>query len=523
MKKYLILIILLIFSVILPTDTTAQGVGGTYRFPLRFTVKTLDPAFVTDSSSVTVVQQIYDGLVQYDKNLNVVPAIAQSWEVSRDGLTYIFYIRKGVKFHNGREVTAEDFVYSFKRILSPEINSPAAPLFSKIKGASDFREGGSKDIEGLTAVDRYILRIVLKEPFAPFLPILAMHNAKVVPREEIEKAGGDFSKNPVGAGAFRFVSWTPGKEIIIEANNDYYEGRPFLDKVVYKIYPGAQTEIILKDLFKGNVENSRIPSEKREKVIKNNTRYNLVRRPLLSLYFYGLNNLKTPLSDKRIRLAINHAIDRDKYLSEITKERYYKAVSILPLGMQGHDPTAKGYEYSVETARELMKEAKVKRPIRLTILSTSKSSEAVRDLDFIKESLARIGFEVNIEFVLDWDKFEQRLRNGQFDIFRYVWYADYPHPDNFLNTLFNSSSEYNFMGYKNEEVDALIEKANAEQDYLKRMNLYRKIDGKIMDDAPVVPIYYEILEELFRPYVKGIEITGLGRQFMPMKKIWFKQ
>lgn len=507
----------------LPDGAVSQPKGGIYRFPLRFTVKTLDPAFVTDSSSVAVVQQLFDGLVQYDKNLNVVPSIADSWDISRDGLTYTFKIRKGVRFHNGREVAAEDFVYSLTRVLNPEVDSPAAPLFSGIKGAEKFRNSGADAIEGLIATDKYTLKILLEKPFAPFLSILAMHNAKVVPREEAERKGKGFAKSPVGTGPFKFVKWDSDKELVIEANEKYFEGRPYLDKVVYKVYPGAQTEVILEDFFKRNLESSRIPSERRKDIIDNVSGHNLMRRPLLSLFFYGMNNQSALLSDKRVRQAINLAISKDRYVNEITYKKYYKAGSILPFGMPGHDPAVKNYEYDAEMAAKHLKETNASLPVSLTLISASKSDEAQRDLEFIKESLSRIGINVNVEFVLDWGEFEKRLEKGQFDIFRYIWYADYPHPDNFLGALFNSSSQYNFMRYKNEKVDSLLEKANAEQDYLKRMSIYREVDRMVMEDAPIVPIYYEILEELFQPYVKGVEITGLGIPFMPMKKIWLER
>ena len=153
--------------------------------------------------SVTVIQQVFDGLVQFDKDLNIIPAIAKSWKISPDGLTYTFYLREGVKFHNGREVTAKDFVYSFTRILDPETKSSSSDFFDRILGAKEFMDRKAKEVKGLIAEDKYTLKIILSEPYAPFISILAMKGAKVVPREEIEKSGIDFGKSPVGTGPFQ--------------------------------------------------------------------------------------------------------------------------------------------------------------------------------------------------------------------------------------------------------------------------------------------------------------------------------
>ena len=212
--KVLIFVLVLVFSFTLLIDRNGFSTekrsevprqGGTYRRPLEFKLKTLDPAKSIDIHAVTVIQQIFDGLVQFDKDLNVIPAIARSWKVSPDGLIYTFFLREGVKFHNGREVTSTDFVYSFTRILDPETKSSSFDFFTRILGAKEFIDGKAKEVKGLIAQDKYSLKIVLSEPYAPFLSILAMKGAKIVPKEEVEKLETDFGKSPVGTGPFKFV------------------------------------------------------------------------------------------------------------------------------------------------------------------------------------------------------------------------------------------------------------------------------------------------------------------------------
>ena len=225
--------------------------GGTFRRMLGANPITLDPALVTDAYGGTVVNQIFDGLVQFDANLKPIPALAEFWEASRDGRTWTFALRQGVKFHNGREVTAQDVVYSFTRLLDATRPLPVAELFQHIQGAKEFRAGKAPSVQGLQAQDRYTLRMVLEEPLAPLLTVLGLTNTAVVPQEEVEKPGGDFGHAPVGTGPFKFVRWQPNQEIVLAANDQYYEGRPFLDAVVFKIIVGAKLEETFAEFLKG--------------------------------------------------------------------------------------------------------------------------------------------------------------------------------------------------------------------------------------------------------------------------------
>src|SRR4030043_1374902 len=202
--------------------------GGAYHRPLEFNPKTLDPPLAIDMYAVTIIQQIFDGLVQFDKDLNVIPAIAKSWKISPDGLTYKFNLKEGVKFHNGREVTADDFIYSFTRIIDSKTKSPAASFLAKEIGFKEFQEGKVSNVKGLRAIDKYTFEIKLSEPYSPFLSILGMNKFKVLPKEEVERSGILFGKSPVGTGPFKFVSMKEREEIVLEENPDYFERRPYL-------------------------------------------------------------------------------------------------------------------------------------------------------------------------------------------------------------------------------------------------------------------------------------------------------
>ena len=201
-------------------DQSNGRYGGKYSVALSSEPESLDPAFITGIYAVTVANNIYDGLVEFDKDLNIVPAIARMWKISRDHCTYSFDLRRGVKFHNGREVTADDFAYSIRRILDPETHSPVAWLFLNIRGAKSFHEGSAETVSGIEVLDRYKLKITLDQPFSPFLSILAMVNARVVPKEAV---GPEFSKYPVGTGPFQFDRWRAGQEIILTSYQHYYQ------------------------------------------------------------------------------------------------------------------------------------------------------------------------------------------------------------------------------------------------------------------------------------------------------------
>lgn len=497
--------------------------GGIYRKPLAYEPRILDPPKATDIYSVTLIQQLFDGLLQFDKDLNIIPAIAKSWTVSQDGLVYTFFLREGIKFHSGREVTAEDFVFSFTRIVRPETGSDVKEMFDKISGIEEFLSGKSDKIRGLQAKDRYTLEITLKESFASFMVILAMTRSKVVPFEEVAKWGDKFGKHPVGTGAFRFVSWEPSKEIVLEVNKDYFEGRPYLDRIAYRIFPGQQNEKMFQEFIEENLENSIIPGQRRSEIISKGE-FPVIRKPTLNFQFYGFNNTFGPLKDKRVRQAINYAIDRERIIEEATLGKYIKTDGILPLGMPGYNPKRRiTYSYNPEKAKRLLEEAGYPGgkgiPV-LEFLSASKSETFFRELEIVKSNLKDIGITIKVRFETDWPTFERLLVNRKTQIYKYAWYADYPDPENFLSILFHSRAKYNYTNFTNDKVDQLLNNANTEVDFIKRIDNYRQAEEIILEQAPVVPVFSLPYEEIYQPYVKGIEVSALGAPYIPMKKIW---
>jgi peptide/nickel transport system substrate-binding protein/oligopeptide transport system substrate-binding protein len=496
--------------------------GGIYRRPLGNNPSTLDPHLIADTYGFTVAQQIFDGLVQYDGTLTIIPAIAQSWKGSRDGLSWTFFLRKGVKFHNGREVTADDVVYSFTRILDPKTNSKAAEVFLKVKGAKDFVEGHAKTVQGFRTLDPYTVQIELAEASAPFVASLAMGYIKIVPREAVEESGSGFGFRPVGTGPFKFVRWKKDEEIVLEANLDYYAGRPFLDRLEYKVYPGNPVEKMFASFENGELEDAPIPVSELERV-QVSRRYQFVRRPILGVRFLGFNTSRDPLANRLVRQAFNYAVDREAMVREINKGRYKAGQSFLPPGTYGYDPSFRPYPFNPQRARTLLAKAGYPDGKGLPVFQIWSSVHATnneQEHEAIKKNLAGVGIRVEFQYNTNWPSFNSQVYEGKLPIFRYGWVADVPEPDNFLYRLFYSRSRNNFTRYRNDRVDRLLDQARGEQVYLKRIQLYREAERLIMEDSPIIPLYYYSYEGVFQSYVKSVEISALGDPYIPMRKIW---
>jgi peptide/nickel transport system substrate-binding protein/oligopeptide transport system substrate-binding protein len=503
-------------------ETQEPFATGTYRRPLGNDPATLDPARITDMYAVAVANQIFDGLVGFDAYLNVQPALAQSWSASRDGLTWIFHLQQGVQFHNGREMIAADVVYSLSRLLDPAVRSPNSWSLSKVKGAAEFQAGVTKELEGIKAVDRYTVQVTLSEPFAPFISILGLPHLAIIPREEVERPGKDFAVSPIGTGPFRLVGWERGREVVLEANEHYFRGRPGLDGIRFVIFPGNVVSDILQAFERGELEESSIPLERRKELLEA-AKYKVIRKPTLSIRLLGFNLTRPPFDRLEVRQAFNYAIDT-AHLREIAGEHYVVARGILPPGMPGYKPEVQGYGYNQERAKELLAEAGHPRGQGLapvTLASSQRSAEIRQESRAVQQYLEAIGVQVELRDFDDWATFEQALRQGETQMFRYGWYADYPDPDSFLYSLFHSQSQTNYFQYRNPAVDRLLDDARREPDDLRRAELYREAEQRILNDAPAVMLLHQTFERLFQTYVEGIEVSALGEPYIRMWKIRF--
>jgi peptide/nickel transport system substrate-binding protein/oligopeptide transport system substrate-binding protein len=492
-----------------------------YRRPLGNDPATLDPARIRDIFGLSVSQQIFDGLVEFDQTLTIVPAIAQYWKATRDGLTWTFSLRRGVKFHHGRDVTADDVVYSLTRLLDPQVKSAAADLFINIRGARDFREGRAATVSGITAVDRSTVRIVLDEAQVPLVSMLAVGYAKIVPRDRAASQGEAFGAAPIGTGPFRFERWERRKEIVLTANADYFGGAPRLGRIVYRIFPDEQSGAMFEEFRRGRLEDSPVPMQDYPKLLAS-TPGTHVKRPMFSVRFLGLNTRVKPLSDSRVRQALIYAIDREAIVHEVTRGRFVPARGILPPGTLGYNPRLHGYTHDPARARELLAQAGYPQGRGLPPLTLWSSVKLEREHQLIRRDLEAIGVQAEFKYVTDWPQFSRMLTEGRFPVFQYAWFADVPDPDNFLFKLFHSRSPRNYTGYANPQLDELLQRARNETDGQRRVDLYRRAEQLIMDDAVVIPFFHYTYERIFQPYVRSVEVNGLGDPYIPLRKIWME-
>jgi len=496
--------------------------GGIYRVPLRSNPPTLDPAYVQDEYGVSLVKQLFDGLVRFDPYLSILPALAETWQVEDEGTVYRFSLRKGARFHNLEPVTSEDVIFSFKRLLQADPAPAVLPHLLKIIGAEEFSKGVRKDVEGLEIINKSRFIVRLKESHVPFLTALGMYQSAVVPQKEVIRLGKDFGKHPVGSGPFRFVSWLEDKSIHLKQFKEYHTDPAFLTEIHYKIYPGGQDPEVLADFQNGELEEMAAYGKVKEQLseIKGLQWFH---RPSLSLFFYGMNIKHPNLENPDLRKALSMIIDRHTFVKQIYRDQFEIAKTILPPGMPGYSPLNKIEDNNPDLAKTQLEQSfgKAKKEIpELEIVSAIRTPLVEQEMSLITSFWAEIGIRVNVKYITDWKKFETYLRSDAVQIYRYAWFADMPDPDSFLYSLFASESPTNFMRLQDKHVDKLLLTARGIVDSVKRAKMYQEIEAGVISAAPVIPLFYMSVDRVYQPYVKSVNVSALGAHTMPLNKIW---
>jgi peptide/nickel transport system substrate-binding protein/oligopeptide transport system substrate-binding protein len=344
----------------------------------------------------------------------------------------------------------------------------------------------------------------------------------------VERLGERFGRAPVGAGPFKFLRWEPNQEIVLEGNDDYYKGRPFLDAVVFKIVAGSKLEERFAEFLKSNLEEAIIPGGETEAVRTDPKyqQYQRFRKPTLSFLYIGFNTQLKPFDDKRVRQAFNYAVNKEAIVREITKRGALTATEALPPGMPGYDSDLKGYYYHPEKAKRLLAEAGYPDGSGFPVVqlwSVHQAETTKAELAAYQKYLAELGVKVEIHYAPDWPAYKAMLQQGKLPMFRLVRYADIPDADNFLAPMLHSASPTNYTFYRNPLVDRLLEEARRDVNDVQRIALYREVERIVMDDAPWIAQNYHVFEHLYQPHVQGVEISLLGNRAIPLKKVWFKK
>ncbi len=492
--------------------------GGTLRL-MQDVPYSLDPLFMRNVYESTILNQIFNGLLDLDDNLNIVPDIAKYWEISGDRKIYKFYLQDNVFFHNGRKVTAKDFVYTFKRILnfSKKEDFLGIEYLQLIEGAQDFLNNKTKEISGLKIIDSLTLEIILTEPCTPFLTVLSMNNFSVVPKEEVEN-NPNFSSSPVGTGPFKFSSWKENEYIILEAYEKYFEGRPFLDTLIFYIPQHFTYDEEIDKFIRGELDVTYV-SSKRLGEIKNSKRYKVFNRPELSIYFLGINRNIAPFNDEKLRKAIFYAIDNKKF-DVIYGTSRLSAHGFIPPGLLGYDPAHTHKYYNLDSAKKFLEEFKInfngKIP-RLKLFTVSGNEE-----NEIKKDLAGIGLEVDV-VGLKWIELTKSLDKKSLPMFTLGWVADFPDPDAFFYSLIHSSGSANFFHLKNKKIDSLLVLGKKENNTNYRVDIYQKIEKELESEAVIIPLYYGMNTVATHNYVNDFNITSLGFMNINLKKVWIQK
>lgn len=500
--------------------------GGIYLAPLMNNPSSLDPAYAQDMYSVEVIQQVFDGLVQFSPDLYVIPGLAENWQVENQGKTYTFFLRKDARFHNGKPVTAEDVVFSLSRLLRVDPAPTILPHLLRINGSKDYLERKSESVSGLNAVDDHTVIINLDQPYAPFLVALGMYQAKILPSDEVLKDEKKFGEAPIGSGPFEFVAWQRDKIIKLKSFADYYRGRPFLDAVEFLIYPGIQIEDVWADFESGKLDQAPIFGNIREKAAGKKGIV-LMHRPSLGLQFYGINCKDARLKNADLRAALSLAIDREKLVASVHKGQYEVAKAILPPGLPGYQPQyAAEVDYDLKKAQDHLNRAVGQDANSLgeiEIVSNSHSPIAQAELDFLQKSWAQLGIRSKTKFIPDWKEFEEYLNSDSVQVYRYVWFADIPDPDDILRPLFSSDSPSNYSRYHSEKVDQMLQKGLEMVDPLKRAAFYQNIEQVVQKACPIIPIRYWATDYAFQDSVKGIQLNPLGAMYISLHRVWLEK
>lgn len=493
----------------LPGHALAAAGGDLLRIA-QASPTTLDPAFCTDQSSANVIVNLFDGLVQFGPDARVVPALAAGWELSSDSRTWSFTLRKGVRFHNGRELKAEDAKYSLERVMDPRVRSPHGWLFEMVEGARDFAQGKAPGVRGIRVTGPYSINITLEQPFNPFLSNLAYAGAAILPKESAERA--DFARNPVGTGPFRLMEWVPEKRILLVANPDYFEGRPFADRV--EINLEAKGDEYLELFRSGQVDSLTAGSA----FLQDRELAAMVERcPSLSVQYLGFNFRKPVVADKRLRQAINYAIDKARIVDTYAGRARHLA-GPLPSGVFGYDASLKGYRFDPTMARRLVAEmGGVRQPLKLY---TRQGREAEERAALMSEMLGAVGIPCDVVPLSSAD-FNKEQIFAQCDLYLMGWIGDTGDPDNFLQPLFSSRSGMdagNRGAYKDAEVDRLLEEGQRTISPVRRKAVYKRLQELLIDEAPWVFLCQSDDCVITQRHVKSLRPHVLGQR--RYKDVW---
>jgi peptide/nickel transport system substrate-binding protein len=500
---------------------SSKNINEVFRYNEAGNITTLDPAFAKDLRTIWATNQLFNGLVQLNEELEVEPDIARSWELSDDGTMYKFNLRKDVQFHrhilfgkdSTRSVVASDFEYSFNRLLDPKVASPGKWVLEYVKY---FR-----------AVSDSVFTIQLKQPFPPFLSLLSMKYCAVVPKEAVVLFKDDFRSNPIGTGPFKFKLWVENTKLVFRKNNYYHEkdsignSLPYIEAVAISFLPDKQSEFL--QFVQGNLDflNSIDASYKDDLLTtegmlteRYESKIDMATGPYLNTEYLGvyLDAEENEVQSLKIRKAMNYGFDREKMILYLRNGIGIPAVNgFIPKGLPSFN-AMKGYDYQPQRAKELVASYIEETGNINPTVTISTNSQYLDLCEYIQREVEKTGLNVEID-VMPPSTLRQTKVNGQLSIFRGSWIADYPDAENYLFIFHSknfSPNGPNYTHYYTKEFDALFEKSIVTVDKKKRHELYQEMDRLLMESAPVIPLYYDEVVRFTQKNVQGLGINPIN-------------
>lgn len=464
----------------------------------QYDPRSLDPALSTDVPTGRAVGYLFDGLTRFTPRAQVEPALATRWDVSPDGEIYTFHLRPGVTFHDGSPLTAHSVAKSWRRALDPSTKSGAAQFLFPIKGAREVNQGKADAISGVQVKDDSTVVVTLTEPLAIFIKMLAMPVASVVP----DNAPANLGEHPIGSGPWKLVEWKHDDYLLFAKNPTYFGGAPVADTLRARIIAEPSTGVA--EYESGNVDILQIPAgEAREWEEDESRKPMLMSTPALELIYIGINTTRGPLTDVRVRQAINYAIDTDRIIERLVSGRGTRAAGVIPPALSGYDSTRRPYPFDPAKAKQLLADAGHPNGIDVELWAPV-TPIYFRIAQTVQAYLNAVGIRTKI---VQRESAASRAaaRKGQTDMIIKDWYADYPDAEDFLYPLLhtaNRGSGGNVSFYSNPAFDTVVTASRHELDETKRNALYRQADSIAFRDAPMVFLYF--YDELYavQPWVK---------------------
>jgi ABC-type transport system substrate-binding protein len=515
------------------TTETPQR-GGTFRWATLSDLGKLDPAVSFESDSQPIIELLFSGLVDYDLEGHVVPELAERWEMSADGKTYTFFLRRGVTMHDGSEVTADDVKRTAERAFHPDTPSPGAAFFTRLQGLADYQSGKAPHLSGVVVEGTYVVSFHLTEPDATFLQVLALPFLRPVCKNAGDRYDPAFEQSLCGAGPFRLATWEPGRFLRVERFDRFFKpGEPLLDAVEMRMPVTPLTQRF--QIERGEIDYQREFTRPDVIFFRTHPEWSKYGREYVELSTYGelLNMQMKPFDDVRVRQAAAAAIDRP-HLAEYFEGLSHVTGHLIPPGVPGYDPNYEGQTYDLDRARALMAAAGYAYdpktgtggcPETIPYL-VGEAESAVRLAQLVQYDLAQIGLRIELRVVSASVYYTLVGRPKTVPIGYVGWNMDFPDPSDFFEPTLTTASiqpedSSNWSFYSNPRLDDLVARAHVELDEDKRMAMYHEAERIVVDDAPWAFTYNPIRYEMMQPYVRGLDLHPVWRPYF--RHVWIDQ